>query len=92
MQRHRRLLAVAGALTVIAASAGGWFVREWARRGPKEASVPGAVERFRSSSTLPSSAARLVPTPGVYTFAGDGQEKLSFMATHSNRAGRCPPL
>jgi len=90
VQRHRRLLVVASALTVIAASAGGWFVREWARRGPTEASVPGAIERFRSSSTVPSSVARLVPTPGVYTFAGDGQENLSFMATHQQQGRTLP--
>jgi hypothetical protein len=32
----------------------------------------------------------LVPTPGVYTFAGDGQEKLSFMATHQQQGRTLP--
>jgi hypothetical protein len=43
--------------------------------------VSDAVERFRSSSTVPRAAGALVPRAGVYTFSGSGEEHLSFLST-----------
>jgi hypothetical protein len=68
---------VLAVLTVV----GVWLAIRWNARGPDEASVGEAVERFRSSSTQSRAADVLVPRAGVYTFSGSGEERLSFLST-----------
>ena len=88
--RHRRLpfiLVAVGLVVVVLLGAG--FIW-WNQRGPSQPSIGGAVDRFRSSTHAPSDAAALQPPPGVYTYAGSGDEKLSFLATHQSEDGDLP--
>lgn len=78
------------ALTVTLAAAGGWFAWRWQARGPDEASVSDAVDRFRSSSTVPRPALGLRPPAGVYTYAGSGEEHLSFLSTSQTQGPTIP--
>jgi hypothetical protein len=62
----------------------------WRNRGPSRASVVDAVKDFRSDGSTTRGAAKLRPAPGVYIYAGSGEEKLSFLDTHQSQAGRLP--
>jgi len=78
-------------VAVVALVAGVWFVRAWRDRGPDEASVDDALQRYRASSSTvedPIGVAR--PEPGVYEYEGHGDERLSFLAT-SQRQGPSMP-
>jgi hypothetical protein len=55
--------------------------------GARSAVDEGAVDRFQSTST--SGAAR-GPRPGVYVYAGTGEEKLSFLSTRQSQDGNLP--
>jgi hypothetical protein len=89
MSRHRPLL-LATILLVVVGIAGGTFAWRWSRRGPDQASVPDAVDRFRSSSTMWPSDLRLQPPAGVYVYAGEGSERLSFLDTHQAQGPSMP--
>jgi hypothetical protein len=67
-----------------------WFVSRWSSRGPKEASVDDAVDRFRSSSSLAPPSGVLQPRAGVYTFTGEGDERLSFLSTGQSQGPEMP--
>src|SRR5689334_15003187 len=75
--RRSRLFAAAGLLVVIAAGAYAW---RWHARGPDRPSVSKAIERFRTSSSLPA-ATEKHPRVGVYVYRGTGDEHLSFLNT-----------
>ena len=62
----------------------------WLRRGPTRPSVKGAVDRFRASSTSAGSSVALQPRPGVYLYAGTGDEHLSFLSTGQSQDGNLP--
>jgi len=62
----------------------------WTERGPGRASVNGAIDRYRTSSTVATPARPLQPRPGVYVYDGTGRESLSFLAT-SQRQGPTEP-
>ncbi len=86
---HRRrrvliVLGVAGGLVVVLVVLVSWW---WAARGPARPSIEGAVDRFQSTSS--SSVAR-GPRPGVYVYAGTGEEKLSFLSTQQSQDGNLP--
>jgi hypothetical protein len=86
---HRRrhvliAVAVAGGVVVAIVVLVGWW---WSARGPGRASVTGAVDRFQSTA---SSRGVRGPRPGVYVYAGTGEEKLSFLSTHQSQDGDLP--
>lgn len=62
----------------------------WNQRGPSRPSISSAVDRFRSSTTAPTSETTLQPPSGVYIYAGNGEESLSFLATHQSQDGNLP--
>jgi hypothetical protein len=76
------LIACVVALLVIG---GGVFAWRWSDRGPGRASVGDAIDRFRTSSTVPSATGTLQPTPGVYIYKGTGSETLTFMNTRQSQ-------
>jgi hypothetical protein len=78
---HRRRWSVMIVVVAVAAAGGLAVAQRWRSRGPQQASVNAAVDRFRSSSTAPAAPAAIMPAPGVYTYTGGGTERLSFMAT-----------
>jgi hypothetical protein len=67
-----------------------WFLNRWSSRGPEEASVDEAVDRFRSSSSAEPQSGALQPDAGVYTFTGDGEERLSFLSTGQSQGPEMP--
>jgi hypothetical protein len=74
---------IAGGLLVVAAGAGlAWRVHT---RGPSRPSVSQAIDRYRSSSTVPARRGALEPPPGVYVYTGSGSETLTFMNTHQGQ-------
>jgi hypothetical protein len=90
MKRHRWFVGIAAALLATAVCGAAWFVHEWQTRGPSEPSMSDALERFRLSPSNGGTVSPAVPTAGVYTFKGEGQEKLSFMATHQKQGPMMP--
>jgi hypothetical protein len=56
-------------------------VQRWNDRGPEQASVDDARERFRSSSTVAQPATEGSPPAGVYVYSATGRERLSFLDT-----------
>jgi len=62
----------------------------WLRRGPSRPSVTGAVHRYRSSTPGARANAAAQPRPGVYLYAGSGDEHLSFMSTGQSQTGNLP--
>jgi hypothetical protein len=76
----------AGALIVLVGVGLAW----WSQRGPSKPSIGQAVDRFRSATTVPATLETLQPQPGVYIYAGSGEERLSFMATHQPQDGDLP--
>ena len=87
---RRRLLALGLVVAVVVASAAAWTVHRWQERGPHQASVGAAVDRFRSSSTLPGAHRTLTPAAGVYTYQGAGEEQLSFLSTTQSQGPDLP--
>jgi hypothetical protein len=79
-----------GVVGVVVATVAGLFAWRWSERGPDEASLGGAVERFRSSSTVPAPVIALRPPAGVYTYTGQGREKLSFLSTSQSQGPQLP--
>jgi hypothetical protein len=78
--RHRALLG-ACVLTLLV-SGGAWTAVRWSHRGAKAVSVSEAVNRFRAGANGTSDAGgALIPAAGVYTYAGSGTERLSFLNT-----------
>jgi hypothetical protein len=80
------------ALLVVAAVLAGAaipFAIAWSHRGAQEASIQGAIDKFRQSHGA-STAGFLRPASGVYTFAGSGTEKLSLLATTQRWGPRIP--
>jgi hypothetical protein len=80
-RQHRARWLVAGTVLVVLIVGGVWFAIQWLGRGPEEASVSDAVDRFRTSPTDPSPSGMLAPAAGVYTYVGQGEEHLSFLST-----------
>jgi hypothetical protein len=80
-RRYRRprrvVLLILAAVVVVGAIP---FAVAWSHRGAKAVSIEGAVANFRKSHGA-SSAGFLRPAAGVYTFAGNGTEKLSLLTT-----------
>jgi hypothetical protein len=60
------------------------------RHGPSRASVGGAVDRFRAKGSTSGATVALQPTPGVYVYAGTGDEHLSFLSTSQSQEGDLP--
>jgi len=89
-RRRRRwpwvVLAVA---VVVVAAVGGAVALLWGGRGADEASVDEAVERFRDNHDAGASGF-LVPEPGVYTYRGEGTERLSVLAANQQWGPRQP--
>lgn len=77
--KHSGFIAL-GVLVPITAG-GAFFAWRWTQRGPERASVSGAVDRFRTSSTVEIARRPLQPRPGVYVYDGTGSESLSFLST-----------
>jgi hypothetical protein len=77
------------AILVVGTLAGGgaWWM---GHRGPGRPSIGGAVGRFRSSSGSRTGTAAVRPAPGVYVYAGTGDEHLSFMSTSQSQDGNLP--
>ncbi len=79
---------------------GGAFWWRWHQRGPSQASISGAVDRFRSSTsaastppnapTPPAAPAALAPKVGVYSYSGTGSERLSFLSTSQSQGPNLP--
>ena len=86
----RRWLIVGFVLVAVVIVSGALFVRRWRERGPDEASVSAAVDRFRSSSTTAGDAGIIAPEPGVYAYRGEGDERLSFMSTSQTQGPTMP--
>ena len=78
MRRTRLLALVLLPLVLVGVAA---FACRWQQRGPKRASVSGAIDRFRTSSTLSTPTVVLQPRPGVYVYWGSGTESVSFLTT-----------
>ena len=87
---RRRWLIVGFVLVAVVMVSGALFVRRWRERGPDEASVSAAVDRFRSSSTTAGDAGIIAPEPGVYAYRGEGDERLSFMSTSQTQGPTMP--
>jgi hypothetical protein len=77
--RRSRLVA-AGIVVVLVGGVA--FARRLQQRGPDRPSVSGAVDRFRTSSTVATSTRLWEPRAGVYVYSGTGAESLSFLGTH----------
>ncbi len=88
-RRGRRWLVAGIALIVVLAAGAGGFAFWMSHRGPGHASVTKALDHYRASSGA-SSGDGSRPQPGVYTYAGTGQEHLSFLATHQSEDGNLP--
>ena len=86
---RKRLVALAVALGLVAAIATAGYVW-WRVRGPTRPSIGQAVHRFRASSGHQTRTARLQPPPGVYSYTGQGDERLSFLSTQQSQAGTLP--
>jgi hypothetical protein len=80
--RHSRF-AVAGVVFVLAAGLA--VIWRLEHRGPGRASVGDAISRFRTSSTMATSARSWEPRPGVYVYSGTGDESLSFLNTRQTQ-------
>ena len=80
--RRSRLVAAAVVLVLVG---GGAVVLRLQNRGPDRASVSGAVDRFRTSSTVATSTRLWRPRAGVYVYSGTGSESLSFLGTHQTQ-------
>ena len=87
---RKRFWRVGAVLAVILTSAAVWTFHRWQARGPHQASVSAAVDRFRSSSTLPWAHRTLTPAAGVYTYRGAGEEQLSFLSTTQSQGPELP--
>jgi hypothetical protein len=88
--RRRRWLMAGVLFVVLLTATGALFLRRWHDRGPEAASVSAAVDRFRSSSTSAAPSRDLTPEPGVYTYRGEGEERLSFMSTSQSQGPALP--
>ncbi len=89
--RRRAWIVATAALVALTVGVGAYAFEMWRSRGPDEASVSEAVTRFRSSSTtVASEAMRVRPAAGVYTYAGSGEEELSFAGTHQTEGPSIP--
>jgi len=88
-RRHWRRYLVA-AVVVVLGSGIGWLTVQWVTRGPDEASVEEAVQRFRTSSTAPTAPVTMRPRAGVYTYEGSGEERLSFLSTSQDQGPTIP--
>src|SRR5689334_6426197 len=84
--RRTRILGVVSLLVVIAGGAYAW---RWRERGPDRPSVSKAIERFRTSSSLPATDEKHPPV-GVYVYRGSGQERLSFLNTKQAQGPKEP--
>jgi len=80
-------IAVAITLTLVLVAFGGALLL---RHGPSRPSVGGAVDRFRASGATPGDRVAMQPRPGVYVYAGTGDEHLSFLSTGQSQAGSLP--
>jgi len=87
-RRRRGVLALIAVAVLAGVGVAG--ISWWTNRGPTRPSIGGAVDRFRSSSTSRAGTSALQPTPGVYTYTGAGDERLSFLATHQSQNGNLP--
>ncbi|MGZ4688822.1 MAG: hypothetical protein ACXVKA_11140 [Acidimicrobiia bacterium] len=48
------------------------------------------MNRFRSSAPGDAGSVERRPNPGVYVYAGTGEERLSFLGTHQSQIGNLP--
>jgi hypothetical protein len=80
----KRVVFVIVILAIVAGVAGATAWR-WSQRGPGHASVNRAIDRFRSSSTIPGATSALQPRSGVYVYHGSGKERLSFLQTEQRQ-------
>lgn len=79
---RRPAIVVPVAVVVVGLGVGiGLFLRAWADRGGKQASVQESVEGFREDQGGGAAAGLLRPTPGVYTYDAEGSEELSVLDT-----------
>jgi hypothetical protein len=88
--RHRKLLITSVVTALVLLGALGVGALWWNRRGPSQPSIDRAVDRFRSSDPAGSADTSMQPQPGVYLYAGTGEERLSFLATHQSQEGILP--
>jgi hypothetical protein len=70
---------------VLVAGGGAMFVWRWEQRGPGRASVSSAIGRFRASASVTTPTRSLEPRAGVYLYAGNGSESLSFLSTRQSQ-------
>ncbi len=84
--RSRRWVVGAVLVALVGTLGGAWWLR---RQGPSRPSIGRAVDRFRSSRGESGADARR-PQPGVYVYAGTGEERLSFLGTHQSQTGDLP--
>jgi hypothetical protein len=90
-RRRRRWLVVAAVFAALLLGVGSCAVVRWQSRGPDEASVSDALGRFRASSTtVVAESVQGRPAAGVYTYAGTGEEELSFAGTHQAEGPSIP--
>ena len=79
---------VGAVLAVLVGTLGGtWWFR---RQGPSRPSVSNEVDRFRSAAPGADGNIEVRPKPGVYVYAGNGEERLSFLNTHQSQVGDLP--
>jgi hypothetical protein len=77
-------------VVVVVVIVGGAVALLWGGRGAHEASVEEAVQRFSGDRDAGASGF-LTPEPGVYTYVGEGTERLSILAA-SQRWGPHMPV
>jgi len=80
--RRSRVAAAGVVLILLGSLAVAWRLQQ---RGPARASVSGAIDRFRTSSTVATSTQWWEPRAGVYLYSGSGSESLSFLGTHQTQ-------
>jgi hypothetical protein len=85
----RWIRSLLGGIVLVVITGGALFVWRWHERGPGRASVEDAIDRFRTSSTV-SAPTSSHPPAGVYVYAGEGREHLSFLGTEQRQGPKEP--
>jgi hypothetical protein len=90
-RRRKILLIVLGVVLVAVAVGVIDFARRWGDRGAEQASIDKTVESFRKGQGDDVDAqSKLLPRAGVYVYAGEGREHLSFLSTSQPQGPELP--